>query len=138
MRVAFRCKMCRGTDTARTKQRHDDNSDGAYMSHTRKQALSVLHHIKTTRPHLDSAPRSRFISGSISFPLPVLKHSSTPSSSLHRSNNKSALSAGPDPRSPVGGMDGFRSTHMLMPSPVLPPQMSPNEKKQGAFASLAA
>lgn len=62
------------------------------ICHTHKQALSVFHHIKTTRPHLDSAPRSRFISGSISFPLPVLKHFSTAAPpSLPQSNNKSTF-----------------------------------------------
>lgn len=90
----------------------------ALICHTHKQALSVFHHTKTSRPHLDSAPRSRFISGSISFPLPVLKHSSTASPSLHQSNNKSTLSARLYPRSPVGGMDSFCSIYMLMLSSV--------------------
>lgn len=111
------------------------------ICHTHKQALSVLHHIKTTRPHLDS--RSRFISGSISFPLPVLKHSSTappsppPPPPYTKAITNPLSSARLYPRSPVGAMDSFCSIYTLTPSPVLPPQVSPSKGKQGAFVSLA-
>lgn len=96
----------------RGRNRDTTTIQTALICHTRKQALSVFHRIKTTRLHLDSAPRSRFISGSISFPLPVLKHSSTTSPSLHQSNNKSTLTARLYPRSPVGGMDSFCSIYI--------------------------